>query len=128
MKLHVDVHIHGPLGSGGIDEIRSQLREITRMVAGLAVMERRIMYSLDETIAEVQEQGTQVEGLVTLNTSLRQQLADALSGATLPPDVQAKVDAVFEGVSANTAKIMSALTTTPQGDPAPVGEEPPASA
>ncbi|KRQ99288.1 hypothetical protein [Bradyrhizobium valentinum] len=128
MKWHVDVHIHQPGGSEGIDEIRGQIREIARMVAGLVVMERHNMRTLDETIAEVQAQGTQVDGLITLTLSLRQQLGDALSGASLPPDVQAKVDAVFDGVAANNAKIVAALTTTPEGDPAPVGEEPQAGA
>jgi hypothetical protein len=40
---------------------------------------------------------------------LKQQLADALAGTTLPPATQVKVDAIFAQAEANKAKIADAL-------------------
>lgn len=67
------------------------------------------MSTLDEVLADVTEEGTKLDSLSTFIAGLKQQIADALSGATLPPAVQAKVDAVFAGVESNKAKVQAAL-------------------
>jgi sulfur carrier protein ThiS len=58
--------------------------------------------------------------------ALKQQVADALSGATLPAPVQAKVDAIFAAAETNKSKIVTALNAnvTPKSGGGP-GEEPP---
>ena len=81
-------------------------------------MEFRIMADLDQDLELIQQQGTQIDGVATLIATLRQQIADAMSGVTLPPAVQAKVDAVFAGLTANSGKLAVALTTQPDGTPA----------
>jgi hypothetical protein len=58
---------------------------------------------------------TALDSLVALTAGLKQQVADALSGVTLPAEVQAKIDAVFTGVEANKQEVLDALSanTTP---------------
>lgn len=67
------------------------------------------MASLDETLAKVTEEDTDIDSVIALVTGLKQQLADALAGANLPPDTQAKVDAIFAQASASAGKIVTAL-------------------
>jgi len=69
------------------------------------------MASLDDVLADVTGETTRLDSLSTLISGIRQQLADALSGASLPPAVQAKVDAIFTAAEANKAKIDTALNT-----------------
>lgn len=75
-----------------------------------------IMATLDEILADVTDEGTRLDSISTLLTGLRQQLADALAGTTLPPAVQAKVDAIFTAAESNKGKIDTALNS---GVPAP---------
>lgn len=65
--------------------------------------------TLDDDIAEVAAQKTRIGSLTTLFASTKKQLADALSGVTLPPAVQAKVDKLFEDLHANSGDIDAAL-------------------
>lgn len=75
------------------------------------------MATLDEVLAEVTDESTRLDSIQALIDGIKQQLADALSGTTLPAATQAKVDAVFAGLTSNKAKIDKALNT---GTPAPV--------
>jgi len=67
------------------------------------------MPTLDEVLAKVTEEGTADDSMIALLAGIKQQLADALSGATLPPAVQAKVDAVFDAAQANVTKVNAAI-------------------
>lgn len=87
------------------------------IVNRLEILEKRIMANLDQAIADIQEESTAIDSVGALIISLRQQVADALSGAVLPPAVQAKVDAVFAGLETNKAKLATALATNPDGTP-----------
>lgn len=74
-------------------------------------------HTVDETLAAVTAEDTRVDSIVALAADLKQQLADALSGVTIPPAVQAKINSIFDLSSASAAKIDTALNT---GVPAPV--------
>lgn len=76
------------------------------------------MATLDEVLAEVTDEGTRLDSIQALIDGIKQQLADALSGTTLPADVQAKVDAVFAGLEANKAKLDKALNAGVETPPA----------
>ena len=67
-----------------------------------------IMATLDQIIADVNAESSQLDSVSTLMAGIEQQLKDALSGTTLPPTVQAKVDAIFAQTEANAAKIAQA--------------------
>ena len=73
--------------------------------------------TLDEVLAVVTDEDSQIDSLVTLVNGIEQQLKDALSGTTLPPAVQAKVDAVFDAVETNKNKVVAAINANTQ--PAP---------
>lgn len=75
------------------------------------------MATLDDVLAKVAEQKTQVESLVALIAGLKQKLADAL--ATVPPpavpaELQSKIDAVFADLASNSDAIISAINANTQ--------------
>lgn len=65
--------------------------------------------TLQELFDEVTAGTTTGDSAIALIESLRTQVADLLSGANIPPAVQAQVDAVFTTVAANRAKLEAAL-------------------
>lgn len=99
---------------------------------GLVIIEllEKIMPTLEETLVLVQKESTLDDSLIALLTSIEGKLADALSGTTLPPGTQAKIDAVFNQVTDNIAKVTAAtVANTPVGTPvvpAPPVTTPPA--
>jgi len=76
------------------------------------------MATFDETLALVTEQSTKLDSVIALVDGLVGQLQDILAGITLPPAVQAKLDALYADLQNNSAKITDALDTTP-APPAP---------
>lgn len=76
------------------------------------------MATLDETLAAVTAEDTKVDSIIALVAGLKQQLADALAGTTLPPATQAKIDAIFSQATASAGKIDTAITAnTPPAAP-----------
>lgn len=73
--------------------------------------------SLDELLAEVTANATLGGSLIELFKLKKKELADALSGTTIPPAVQAKIDAIFNVSAADSAAISEALLeNTPEGE------------
>lgn len=83
-------------------EMRDEMRDGKGQI--LHRMEK-MMTTLDEVLADVADEGTKIDSLGAFIAGLKQQLTDALAGATLPPAVQEKIDAVFAGVESNKGKI-----------------------
>lgn len=71
--------------------------------------QKETMATLADIEKDVKDQKTLVDGLSALIDGLRQQIVDILSGANLPPDVQARIDGVFAGMEENKAKMTTAL-------------------
>jgi len=122
MNINVTLNLNGPFGQDGMSTILDQLAEIRETLTDLITTENAIMSTLDETLAAVQDESTQIDGLVVFTQGLQQQIADALSGVTIPPAVQAKVDAVFTAIETNKAKVVAAMNTSSGGTPVPVGD------
>lgn len=77
------------------------------------------MASTDETLELARSNRTRVGSLHAALDGIKAQLADALSGATLPPAVQAKVDAVFAELKGESSELDAALNTdVPPAPPA----------
>lgn len=75
------------------------------------------MKTLQEVIDDVEQESTIIEGLSTLVDGISQQLKDALAAEKLSPQAQEKVDAIFDKVEANKAKLTEAITkNTPVED------------
>jgi hypothetical protein len=66
--------------------------------------------TIDDVLADVQQESTVEDSLVTLTTAMKAQLTAALAGTTIPADVQAKIDLVFSGIEANKTKVAAAVT------------------
>lgn len=80
----------------------------------------KMMATIDEMNDLVTQQDTKTDSLIALYDSIKQQLADVLSGANLPPDVQAKVDDMFNRLKANvdqTSAAIDAGTEEPETPP-----------
>lgn len=67
--------------------------------------------TLDDILSDVEDESTTLDSLAAFIAGLKQQIADALAGTTLPPATQQKIDAVFAGVEANKAKLAKAVET-----------------
>lgn len=90
------------------------------LLAAMQGMLTAMAHTLDETLAAIADEDSKVDKLVALVNSIEQQLKDALAGTTLPPAIQAKIDAVFDGVTNSAAKVQGALDAgTPPATPAP---------
>jgi uncharacterized coiled-coil protein SlyX len=72
--------------------------------------QEKTMATLDQILADVTQETTDIASISTLIKGLKQQLADALAGTTLSPATQAKVDAIFAGAETNKAAIADALS------------------
>lgn len=75
------------------------------------------MITLDQVLQDVTDESGAIDSISTLIAGLRQQVADALSGATLPPATQAKVDAIFAAAETNKSKIAAALGANTEPPP-----------
>lgn len=93
-----------------------------------------IMDSLDRIEAAAARETTLEASVAAMVTDLKSQLADALSGTKLPPDVEARLAAIFPTLEANNDKLTSILTANtpaappadpkPTPDPAPIATDP----
>jgi len=76
------------------------------------------MATLDETLASVEANATVGGSAIALLATLKTRLDEALSGVTLPPVVQAKVDAIFNTSESDKVALEAAiLAHTPQEPP-----------
>jgi hypothetical protein len=92
-------------------EIHRKLDEILEILKLQRTGDLKAMATLDDILTDVAAESTQIDGLSTLTAGIKAQLDAALAGTTLPPAVQAKVDAVFAGVETNKAKVVTAINT-----------------
>jgi ABC-type transporter Mla subunit MlaD len=105
------------------DQFGSIRKRFDALDRRLDQLEKNIMDKLDQALQDIADEKTAIGSVTELINNLRQQVADALSGVTLPPAIQAKVDQVFAGLEDNKALLAKALTTQPSG--APVTPPPP---
>jgi NTP pyrophosphatase (non-canonical NTP hydrolase) len=85
-------------------------KQIIRMLEQLKNGQEDIMATLDEILADVQAETSLIDGVSTLISGLKQQLADALAGV-LTPAQQAEVDAIFAAAETNKQKLSDALVS-----------------
>lgn len=90
----------------------------------LIYQNRKIMATLDQTLASVTENETVGDSIVTLLNSIKTRLDEALSGANLPPAVQAKVDAIFEASERDKQKLADAIVANTPNETQPPADEP----
>ena len=81
----------------------ARLSHLTRKV-------RRIMATIDQVLQDVTDESTLEDSIITLLTNIKAQLDAALANTTIPADVQAKIDSVFDGIEKNKTKVAAAIT------------------
>jgi hypothetical protein len=96
--------------------------ELREMLALILRQQEGQMATIEQVLADVTDEGTQIAKLSTLISGLQKQLKDALAGIVVPADVQTKIDAVFAAAEANKLHIATALNTptVPVVAPVPV--------
>ena len=67
------------------------------------------MATLEDLVADVAEEETVADSVVTLLHGIKTQLDDVLKNAKLTPGQQAQVDAVFSKMESNKAKLAQAV-------------------
>ena len=115
MRIEAEVHVHYHVeeaSSIALAAIKTTLDHITHSL-------EKILATLDDVIQDMTDETTAIGGISTLITGLQQQLADALSGVTLPPGTQAKIDQIFTAAEANKAALATALATGVPPTPTP---------
>ena len=95
--------------SANMSDIRAHIHRHDRALGRIEGKLEHIMATLDEILMKVTEESTAIDSLIMLIDGIKQQLADALAGITLPTGVQEKIDAVFAGVEANKVKVQAAI-------------------
>ncbi len=90
-------------------EVLFRLKLVEQKLDTVLLVLEKIMASLDDVLADVTAESTKLDSLTAFVAGLKQQLADALAGANLPPAVQSKVDAIFAAVETNKQKVQDAL-------------------
>ena len=107
-----------------VRSLRKLQIDLDALRVSLTARGRNIMHKIDEVIDRLQAQSTVIDGLTEYNKHLRDQIEQALSGANIPADVQAKIDQAFDLAEQNTGRIASAMVTKDDGStPAPVGDQ-----
>lgn len=104
--FRIDVHLH--LADVPHD---NRIDHLLNIVKRIELNTEKLMATLDETLALVSDESTKLDSVIALIDGLKKQLDDVLAGVTLPPAVQAKVDAIFSAATTNAAKIVDALDT-----------------
>jgi hypothetical protein len=65
--------------------------------------------SIDDVLAAVRAASTRTDSIIADRAALKKQVDDALSNVTIPADVQAKLDEIFEIETTDAQKIDAAL-------------------
>lgn len=99
------IHIHHYLDP----QVEARLRSVEHKLDLIIRKQEAMMATLDDVLSEVTDESTRLDSIQALIDGVKQQLADALAGTTLPPATQAKIDAVFSGLTTNKGKIDKAL-------------------
>mgnify|MGYP001614788220 CR=1 FL=1 len=116
MQFHVHViHVQDP----------AIARELERLNNNLEIFMSDIDDFVTLLTSRLTAQKTQVDGIATLLTSIKHQLADALRGETLSPAARDKLAAIMPALEANTTEITDAINAnTDPAAPAPPAPTP----
>ena len=104
----------------GSRAVRWMSRFVPATKGDIRNLEIKVMKTLDDISAEVQEETTLIDSVSLLVSGLKQQVSDALAGAAVPAATQAKIERIFAALEANKAKLSASLVAnTPHENPAP---------
>ena len=114
--LRDDPWCHAPLWAIAL---RDEVRATRRALGGLTKEVQEMEKSLDDVLADVTDESTQIDGLTTLTAGIKSQL-DAVLAGSLTPAQQQKVNDIFAAVDANKAKVVTAINANTAAASVPV--------
>ena len=97
--------------------IEHKLDAALSLLLALIAKETIMAATIDQVLQDVTDESTLDDSIIALLNGVQAQLAAALSGTTIPPAVQTKIDAVFSGLEANKAKVAAAVTANTPAAP-----------
>lgn len=103
--------------SGDIGRLELAVAGLTKRIRSLTRREKMTMASIDELVSAVHNESTVVDSVLALVVSLKASLDEALANAGIPADVQAKIDGIFDEVTADSARIGAAVTANTPAAP-----------
>lgn len=116
--MRLDIYHHH---QADLDTLR-ELRRLNQLL-------EKFMSDIDDfvtaTLAKINEQNTQIDGIVALLASIKSRLADALAGENLSPEAKSKLAAIMPALEGNTAEITAAINANTDAAPAPTPEPTP---
>lgn len=122
--MHLDINVHHYFHNDTDDRILSAVGLVQVSVDALIQQGNKLANSLDDILTSegseltaLGQLATAVKSLQDGDAALQKQLADALSGATLPTPVQAKVDAALAASKANSDKVGALLASLAPAGP-----------
>src|ERR1017187_10471468 len=103
-----------------LDKVLEWQRLHSNMVTNknLKKTENKIMVTLEQVLQDTTDESNLDDSIITLLNGVKQQLTDALSGATLPPAVQAQVDQVLTNLEAIKSEVSAAIVANTPAAPA----------
>lgn len=111
--MELTIHVYHHVVQTGDGPVMARLDSVISLLTAIGVKETKMAKTIDDLVTAVAAEKDEVASVKAFVVGIKQQLADALSGANLPPAVQAKVDAVFAGMTENTTALADAITTAP---------------
>lgn len=118
--MPLEIHLCHHFPPGNTDKLDQVLALLSQLQVQVQTQGEKIMATLADLQAGVNQESTAIGSLGTLITNLQTQLNAVLSGANLPPAAQAQVDAIFATMQSNLAALTSDLAANvPVTPPAP---------
>ena len=94
-------------------DVLEKLNQILDLVKATNRSEVKNMATMDQILDDVTAEKTLVEGVSTLISSLKAEVAAIIPAGTLTADQQAKLDNIFAQAEANKSALATALGTVP---------------
>ena len=91
---------------GGLE---TRMTKAETSITSVKETEAKMVKTLDDVLADVTDLGTREDGLVVIVNGLKSQVATLLAEGGVPPDVQAKVDAVFSAIEQRKTAVQAAI-------------------
>lgn len=94
-------------------DIKKQLTEISNKLDILIKETKMSDVTIDQILADATQESSVISSVQTAIASLQSQLASALSGVTIPSDVQTKMNSIFSTMTGNDTALAALAAGTP---------------
>jgi len=92
-------------------ELRNQLNRIEKKIDLLTKEIKMADVNIDQLLADATNETTVIGSIQSAVAALQVELAKALSGVSIPPDVQVKMNSLFDTMTSNDTALANALAS-----------------